>query len=79
MYYFDSVIGTFTITRQGDRSGLWWLGFEGERLGTYDHPQNAADDVAAHRTGWEDWDLTDTVSAPADLSQWERRRVKASA
>ena len=66
-YRFDSDAGEMQILQD---NGFWYLVVEGSRIGTYRDAAAAADDVAAHNTGYLPWDDLDDAAAPASLDQW---------
>ncbi len=40
-------------------------------LGTYPSVEKAAADVASGETGWDEWDTSQTIARPEDISRWE--------
>lgn len=69
-YIFRSPDGVFSIRPESD--GRWALLIGEERLGNYAKAAMAADDVYAHVTGCNSWDMrAPSVSEPTDLSEWE--------
>ncbi len=77
-YFWKSPVGTFWIRPgnvRGTRGARWDLGIDGETLGNFEHPEQAADDVYMHVTGYFAWDNLDPrpANAPSDLSEWEHR------
>lgn len=64
--------GQFWI--KGDGRGRFTLGVDDDALGSYYHPNAAADDVHLHATGHYAWDRISDYSAPEDLSGWQRVR-----
>lgn len=63
--------GTFWIMPQPGVPGRVWLGVGSVPLGSYASAMQAADDVAVHATGHEQWDSSDyEIDDPPDLSEW---------
>jgi hypothetical protein len=69
-YIYRSRVGVFYIMPDGE--GRWWLGVDGERLGSFHSPQAAADDMSGQHTGYHPWDSLPKISEPTDLSEWEK-------
>lgn len=68
MWLFECRYGLFKIMRV--RSGWWQLWLDDELLGSYQHPEAAADDVYCKATGSSEWDCSNEEE-PTDLSDWE--------
>lgn len=71
MYYYKTKIGTFYITQ--DAEGWYHPEFEGEKLGRYFTPAQAAEDLSGGHT----YSLSSGIDPaeldiPSDLSEWDR-------
>ncbi|KAA0997522.1 hypothetical protein FVF58_48875 [Paraburkholderia panacisoli] len=63
-------MGPFFISDRGER---WHVVFDGESLGSYSSPMQAADDLASGLTSSLPNGVdTSTLGIPKDLSKWER-------
>ncbi len=69
-YFLKTSLGIFRIK---PNNGRWGLFIENELLGGYISAIQAADDVAQHATGYDDWDISD-IDAPEDLSEWIKQQ-----
>jgi len=68
-YIFHTKEGVFRIIEHAER---WQVRFQGETLGSYATPQQAADDVAAGLTLTPSSGLdTSTLGIPHELSKWQ--------
>ena len=78
VYHFKSVVGTFWIRQERDKSWSLSIGDEGtiEVLGYYCSAFEAADSVHMQCTGWDEWDRRADNDAPATLQAWTRRVVR---
>jgi hypothetical protein len=69
-YFYETRVGVFSIVQRRDR---WHAMFEGESLGSYATPQQAADDLAGGHTFSPGRDIdTSTLRIPADINEWSR-------
>lgn len=50
--------------------GLWDLWVNGMPTITFTTPEDAAQAVHVHRTGWTAWDLDSSRTAPDSLAGW---------
>lgn len=72
IYEYNAGIGIFEIRQLGhERYELW---IEDEKLGEYESPENAAEDVASFDTGYVEWDKfkNDERNFPAGLGDWTK-------
>lgn len=67
MWYYNSPIGTMRIYSKSSR---YALEINGIVYGSYHTLSVAADDVYAHATGCDDWDMSNYEYVPSDLNQW---------
>ncbi len=74
IYRFDSAAGVLTIRPHTTTSGWWRLWIDDIPIAPYITPDKAADDVAAHATGYPAFDSLRGEHTPADLSDWIRIR-----
>jgi hypothetical protein len=65
-YEYPSAAG---VLRLMQIRGRWHVHFAGRRTGRWSSPEVAAQAVARHRSGLEEWDRK-RVDAPADLLDW---------
>jgi hypothetical protein len=72
---FRSVVGTFWIRQERDKSCGLSIGDEGiiEAIGYYDSAFDAADSVHMQCTGWDEWDGRAEGKAPASLLEWTKK------
>ncbi len=68
MFYYKTDAGTFWIKQESN--GRWTLRLNGEALGSYNSPEQAADDVYMQATGSYEWDSKDEILEPTDLGEW---------
>lgn len=71
-YRFDSDAGEMRIALDND---YWTLSVDGRWAGEYTDPETAADDVAAHHTGYLFWDELDDADSPNSLEEWDESIV----
>lgn len=72
MYLYRTRAGVFSIVLRDDR---WHVIFDGDSLGSYETPMQAADDLAGGHTFSPSAGVdTATLNIPADLSEWEQPR-----
>ena len=69
MFYYNSPVGTFRIEQLGEES--YRLSIDGQDLGTYASPKEAAGVVYDQSTGFESWDVLGFVHAPSDIGEWD--------
>ena len=69
MYYYPTPVGTFVIA---ERFGRWHDIFDGESLGSYANPRQAADDVAGGHTFSAGPGIdTAELGIPGDIGEWK--------
>jgi hypothetical protein len=69
MYYYRTRVGVFLIV---DRSGRWHVIFDGESLGSYANPRQAADDLAGGHTFSAGSGIdTSQLGIPGDIGEWQ--------
>ena len=69
-YRFRTRIGPFFICDRGER---WHVVFDGESLGSYENPMQAANELASgHTASLRNGEDTSTLGIPKDISRWER-------
>ncbi len=68
-YRLHADIATFELKREP--LGLWDLWVNGTPTLTYAAPEEGAEAVARHESGYAVWDNSD-VDVSADLTQWEQ-------
>jgi hypothetical protein len=69
-YHYRTSVGTVWIKPQPG-TDRYWLGIEAERLGSYQSPGSAADDVYTGSSGWPPLDRLPRAEKPRDISEWE--------
>jgi hypothetical protein len=69
-YLYNTDIGTFEIRRVGPR--LYELWINDEKLGDYESPEMAAQDVATFNTDYVEWDMLENEleHVPHGLDDW---------
>lgn len=67
-YSYRTRRGTFRIVRQDNE---WELMFHNEELGTYDEPEDAAQELAAGQSAWPSFGDPSSLGIPDDLSFWD--------
>lgn len=67
-YAHRTMRGVFLIARLDD--GRWHTLFNGESLGSYDHPQHAVDDLTMNATLSPGFD-TSVLGIPEELFEWQ--------
>ena len=72
-YIYNTEFGTFKISKNS-YDGRCSLHINDECLGSYQTPQQAADDVFMCATGFDDWDDQICVDNPIDLTEWTKQR-----
>jgi hypothetical protein len=70
VYMCELPIGILSIRSHRTVPGKVELWFHGQCLGAYESPVEAAADVGAYRTGFEDIDRY-VGNVPKDLGEWE--------
>ena len=71
VYRYTTPLGTFAI--RPHRSDAYrvelWIEEQKKSFRSYSSPRHAAADVAAHSTGFDQWD-TSAVQVPENLEEW---------
>lgn len=75
LFQYQTDIGTFWI--RPEPAGRVQLGLDRHKLRTYTSPTAAARAVAQRETGWEAWDASTELLAPASLQRWKRPALPA--
>ena len=70
-YRLKTDIATFVIQQDPYRQN-WDLLVNDFPTDTFATPEEAAEVVHQHRSGYTEWDLAENQNAPADLSGWEQ-------
>ncbi len=68
---FSYSVPRFFLEIVADRGGRWMLLVNGDAVGSYFSPEQAADDAAGQHTGHHGYDSS-SRAAPEDLGEWER-------
>lgn len=68
---FTCNIPRFFLEIVPDNNGRWLLCINGDGVGSYYTPEQAADDAAGQHTGHYDYDIS-PFAAPEDLGEWDR-------
>ena len=69
LYRLHTDIATFELKREP--LGLWDLWVNGMPTLTYATPQEGAEAVARHESGYSAWDNSE-INVSADLGDWEK-------
>ena len=64
MWSYKTKAGTFWIRPDPKRPGLYQLVINDVWLGSYPSPEDAADNVFMHVTGWNEWEKLIPVASP---------------
>ena len=74
LYKFETRVGTFYIGQSAD--GRFHPVYDGESLGSYAHPWQAAEDLAGgHTFSVSGVDDTSTLGIPEHHTEWEGMRL----
>lgn len=73
-YRYATRAGEFRIVQEP--SGRWQAMFEGEGLGSYQHPWQAAEDLAGGHTYTPSCGDSANFGLPEDLADWELVRSR---
>lgn len=70
-YLYSTPVGVFWIKKVSE--ARYDLCINDVFLSTYPSVEKAAADVATGNTGWDEWDTSQTMDRPEDISRWQMR------